>query len=43
MLGTIVNVIAIVVGGIVGFLLKGGISQKFSDILSRLFGSFFMR
>lgn len=35
MLGTIVNVIAIVVGGIVGFLLKGGISQKFSDTVMK--------
>jgi hypothetical protein len=35
MLGTIVNVIAIVVGGIVGMLLKGGIPPKFSDTVMK--------
>ena len=35
MLGTIVNVIAIVVGGIVGLLLKGGIPPKFSDTVMK--------
>ena len=35
MLGTIVNVIAIIAGGTVGLLLKGGIPQKFSDTVMK--------
>jgi uncharacterized membrane protein YqgA involved in biofilm formation len=35
MLGTIVNVVAIVVGGIVGAVLKGGISPKIGDTVMK--------
>jgi hypothetical protein len=35
MLGTIVNVIAIIAGGAVGILLKGGIPPKFSDTVMK--------
>ena len=35
MLGTIVNVIAIIVGGLVGTLLKGGISEKIGDTVMK--------
>ena len=35
MLGTIVNVIAIIAGGTVGILLKGGIPPKFSDTVMK--------
>lgn len=38
MLGTIVNTIAVIVGGIVGLLLKGGVPQKISDSIVKGIG-----
>ena len=35
MLGTIVNVVAIVAGGLVGVLLKGGVSAKIGDTVMK--------
>lgn len=38
MLGTIVNTIAIIVGSIIGLLLKGGIPKRFNDIIMKALG-----
>ncbi|WP_070000225.1 DUF554 domain-containing protein [Cellulosilyticum sp. I15G10I2] len=38
MLGTIVNTIAIVVGSLLGLLLKGGIPKRFNDIIMKALG-----
>lgn len=38
MLGTIVNTVAIIVGSLVGLLLKGGIPQKYSRIMMQAIG-----
>ena len=37
-LGTLVNVIAIIVGSILGLLLKGGIKDRFKEIMSHSCG-----
>lgn len=37
-LGTIVNVLAIVVGGLLGLLLKGGLKERFRDIMTQACG-----
>lgn len=38
MLGTIVNTVAIVVGSLLGLLLKGGIPQRFNDMIMKALG-----
>ncbi len=38
MLGTIVNTVAIVVGSILGLLLKGGIPKRFNDMIMKALG-----
>ena len=38
MLGTIVNTVAIIAGGLIGLLLKGGIPEKYSRIMMQAIG-----
>lgn len=38
MIGTIVNVIAIILGGSLGLLLKGGIKERYSTIITQAQG-----
>jgi len=37
-LGTIVNAGAVIIGGLIGLLLKGGLKQRFQDILMQVLG-----
>ena len=37
-LGTIVNVIVIIIGGLIGLMLKNGLKQRFCDIFSQACG-----